>query len=184
MKKATTKRLIAFATAIMTIVSSFSVTAFAADSTSNEDATSVTATATKPGTGNPTRGTWPVGDHYLGYCNITNGSHLGGTHTFNGNWLQVKPCWKPLDDPSKEVDMYIEVRDITTGTTPFSHLFTISEDTDGVKDNGYWYAESWWFRVYPTHTYRIYYEPFTSAGYSGTGYNRQATCVMYANVGS
>lgn len=126
--KKVTKRFTAVIAVMMLIVSCFSITAFA--------------------------GTWPVGDNYLGYCNITNGSHLGGEHKFIGNWVQLKPTWKPLDDASKEVDMYIEVRDMTDGGKPaYRHLFTISEDKDHRKDNGYWYAEAEeWFRVYPNHT--------------------------------
>lgn len=157
--KKVTKRFTVVLAVMMLFVSCFSITAFA--------------------------GTWPIGDHYIGYCDITNGSHLGGTHQFVGGWVQLKPAWKPLDDTSKEVDMYLEVRDMTEGGKDiYHHLFTITEDEDQRKDNGYWYAEGAWFKVNPSHTYRIYYEPFTSSGYSGTGKNRQATCVLYANVGN
>lgn len=159
MKKAT-KRFTAFAVVMMLVVSCFPITAFA--------------------------GTWGIGDHYLGYCNITDKpNHLGGSHVFNGNYMQLKPAWKPLDDASKEVDMYMEVRDITCGgKVVYQHRFTISEDADGRKDNGYWYAESGWFKIDKGHTFKIFYEPYTSTGYTGTGSNRKATCVLYANVGN
>lgn len=179
MMKKTTKRFTAFAVVMMLIISCFSTTAFAA-----EPAVSV-SDEVAPNNEITPRGTWGVGDHYLGYCNITNGSHLGGAHVFNGNYIQLKPAWKPLDDTSKEVDMYMELRDMSTGgTVVYQHRFTIQEDKDGKKDNGYWYAESGWIKITSGHTYRIYYEPFTSAGYSGTGSNRQATCVLYVNVGN
>lgn len=182
MTRKITKRFTALTVAMLLIISCFSTTTFAAEPELNENVASVTTET--PNTEISRRGTWPVGDHYLGYCNITNKNHLGGAHVFNGNYIQLKPAWKPLDDTSKEVDMYMEVRDMTLGgTVVYQHRFTIKEDKDGRKDNGYWYAESKWFPITKGHTFRIYYEPFTSTGYTGTGSNRQATCVLYVNVG-
>lgn len=127
--------------------------------------------------------TFPLGDHYVGYCTVDD-SHLGGRHVFNGNYLQVKPAWKALDSSTSEIDMYIEVRDVTCGTTPFKYRFSPSDDVDGKDGAGYWYAESGWTKIDKGHTYQIYYEAFTAPGYAGTGHNRKGTCTLWIELGN
>lgn len=127
--------------------------------------------------------TFPLGDHYVGYCTVDD-KHLGGRHVFNGKWLQIKPAWKALDSSTSEIDMYIEVRDVTCGTTPFKYRFSPKDDVDGKDGAGYWYAESGWTQIHSGHTYQIYYEAFTAPGYNGTGHNRKGTCTLWIELGN
>ena len=75
--------------------------------------------------------------------------------------------------------MYIEVRDVTCGTTPFKYRFSPKDDMNGKDGAGYWYAESGWTQIHSGHTYQIYYEAFTAPGYNGTGHNRKGTCTLW-----
>jgi len=127
--------------------------------------------------------TFPTGDHYVGYCTVDD-THLGGYHVFNAEWMQVKPAWKAMDSSTSEIDMYIEVRDVTSGETVFKYRFTPSEDVDGKDGSGYWYAESYWFDITPGHTYQFFYEAFTAPGYSGTGYNRVGRVELWIELGN
>lgn len=115
---------------------------------------------------------WP-GDHDLGGFTFQD-KNQGSSRTYYANQMQIKPAWKPADNPSSEIDLYIKVVRAWNGDVAYEHRFTLNDDVDGKDGSGWWYAESPWFNINNGSDYYIYYEAFTTPGYSGTGTTRKA----------
>lgn len=164
------RKITAFATAVVMAVAMLSTTAFAAEptemSTASEDKILVDSGVMRIASYGP-------GDHDLGGFTF-NDTNKGSSRTFNARQMQIKPAWKAADSSTSEVDLYIKVVRAWNGDVAYSHRFTLNDDVDGKDGSGWWYAESPWFNINSGSDYYIFYEAFTTPGYTPTGNNRSA----------
>ena len=166
------RKLVAFFSILAIVVSMFGTAAFAdtANQQENGEEKVLIASGIIPLTS--VASYWP-GDHDLGGFTF-NDYNYGSTRTFYANYMQIKPAWKAADSTTSEVDLYIKVVREWNGYVAYQHRFTLSDDVDGKDGDGWWYAESPWFAINNGSDYYIYYEAFTTPGYTPTGYNRSA----------
>lgn len=113
------------------------------------------------------------GDHDLGGFTFKD-KNQGASRTYNAKQMQIKPAWKATDSSTSEVDLYVKVVRAWNGDVAYARRFTLNDDVDGKDRDGWWYTESSWFNINSGSDYYIYYEAFTTPGYSGTGTTRSA----------
>ena len=166
-----TRKFTAFMSVIVLAISMFSTTAFAAEPSDKIVSDENDKVLVESGV---LRVSYGAGDHDLGGFTF-NDTNRGSARTFNTNQMQIKPAWKAADSSSSEVDLYIEVWNATRNERKFYHRFTLNDDVDGKDGAGWWYAESSWFDIDPGESYYIFYEAFTTPGYTPTGSNRSAS---------
>lgn len=118
-------------------------------------------------------GSYWAGYHDLGGFTFTD-KNKGASRTFYTNYMQIKPAWKAADSSTSEVDLYVKVVRAWNGDVAYEHRFTLRDDVDGKDSAGWWYAESPWFKINSGSDYYIYYEAFTTPGYTPTGSTRRA----------
>lgn len=123
----------------------------------------------------------PVYSWDLGGFTFTN-TNIGAARTYNFNYMRIKPAWKASDSETSEVDLLIKVIRASDGTVVYQKRFTLSDDVNGKDKDGWWYAESEYFRIDYGQKYYFFYEAFTTPGYTPTGYNRGAQVHMWLNL--
>ena len=169
-KKKITRKLMAVLIAAMMAVGMFSTTSFAASETKESEPAADSAS---------TRALVYLWD--LGGFSFYN-THVGGSRTYNFNYMRIKPAWKATDSTTSEVELEVKVIDDQLGVCVYSHRFKLYEDVDGKDSAGWWYAESPYFRITYGHSYHFEYEAFTATGYQPTGNNRSAAVHMWLNL--
>lgn len=136
------------------------------------------------------------GQHYIDTA-IFNNTTRGGYHTYNAKWVQFIATWRPNDVDGKywsgkDISLEIRLYRIKNGGREFigSDRLTPSRDGNGKDGNGYYYAGTKWFNLFPNQEYhdgdvfQIEYEAFTAPNQSGTGRNRGAEAYIDVNMGS
>lgn len=123
----------------------------------------------------------PVYSWDLGGFTFTN-TNIGASRKYNFNYMRIKPAWKASDSNTSEVDLLVKVIKASDGHVAYSKRFTLSDDVDGKDGDGWWYAESDYFRIDYGENYYFFYEAFTTPGYTPTGYNRGAHVHMWLNL--
>lgn len=174
-----TRKFIATACALAMVFTMFSVNTFAQELDVKEvetvDATNenlVEKNGISPRVSWTSVGTYGPGDYQMEYVNFKDKTN-GSIRTYNANYMQIKPAWKATDSSTSEVELLIKVIRKSNGDVAYENRFKLSDDTDGHKDGeGWWYAESPFFKINNTSDYFFYYEVFTADGYQGTGNTR------------